>query len=345
MLRKVLVRALPALTLLAAIVVAAPAARATSITLANPSFEAPSLADKSTTVFPDTACPDCTSSTIWAGDPLGMNDWELSGNVGIWYPQVNPSGDDCTNTNYATQAFVSGIPDGKQVAYANGGSFTQTTAAHVTEGKAYVLKVAIGGRCLNYKAGYGVILGDGNPLISASGQNSVNTWFYQSVTYISPLGDPNAGETISVELQSGGIQVNFDNVTLDEVPAYFCNGFFTPFDQPIILKSNSGRAIPVKMVLKDVDGNDITDFDLSAPPVVQVKMTGPATTDSGYDGDLLPAGLADDGNAFHYDALAQQWILNLGTRPYTASGTYQVSVAAGDNSYAVASCTGTFERQ
>jgi hypothetical protein len=94
----------------------------------------------------------------------------------------------------------------------------------------------------------------------------------------------------------------------------------------------------------DEYGNEIVD--LSPPPIVEVKVL-PHTGSSipGWDGELLPPGLSDDGNEFRYDLESGKWTLNLGMKTYTASTTYMISVLAGDNSYAIEGCTESFTRQ
>jgi len=119
-----------------------------------------------------------------------------------------------------------------------------------------------------------------------------------------------------------------------------CTGFLPPFDNPLSIKAKESRAIPVKMVLQDLFGNIITDADIT-PPVVNVSYEA-GGTGPGYDADLVPPGLSDDGNSFRYDG--QQWIINLATKQFTSSGLYTVTVKAGDDSYVVEGCSQTFTR-
>ena len=65
--------------------------------------------------------------------------------------------------------------------------------------------------------------------------------------------------------------------------------------------------------------------------------------------DLLPLGSANDDKIFRFDIDARQWIYNLGTKQFTAAGTYIVMVASGDTSEYIingpdGACTQTFER-
>lgn len=130
----------------------------------------------------------------------------------------------------------------------------------------------------------------------------------------------------------------------DCAPIFNCVGFYTPFDEPMVVVRKSRRALPLKFNLFDEFG-EVTD--LSPPPVVEVKVSGDGDTGSDiseYDGDLLPPGLSDDSNEFRYDLESGQWILNLGMKAYTASTTYEISVIAGDDSYVIDGCTETFTR-
>ena len=198
---------------------------------------------------------------------------------------------------------------------------------------------------------YAVILAGSSatPLSSITGVNFANSWFEQTLTYTSPASDPNAGQTLKIKLvkDTNVRQVDWDNVRLYESRVLTCEGFLSPFDQPLSLKKKENRAIPVKMILHDgLLGTVITGTDLSAPPLVQVSVGGAIGEDiAGYAGDLLPAGLSDDSNEFRYDDDTQQWIINLGTKQFTASNTYNVTVVPGDHSYVIDGCTGTFTRQ
>lgn len=130
------------------------------------------------------------------------------------------------------------------------------------------------------------------------------------------------------------------------LPVLSCidNRFDPPFDNTITLKKKMVRAIPIRMTLIDSDNNVITESALSAPPVVNVTYTPDSDADFSNNSDLLPAGLADDGNVFR--AVDSGWALNLGTKQFSSSGTYNVTAVAGDSSYLIdaASCSGTFIR-
>jgi hypothetical protein len=115
--------------------------------------------------------------------------------------------------------------------------------------------------------------------------------------------------------------------------------------QVITLKKKNKRAIPVKMYLVDDQNDLITDEDVSAPPVVSVAIGSSSDPGSGYDPELVPPGLADDGNEFRFDPVEGLWIINLATKQFTASGQYTITAVAGDLTYVIdSSCTGIFIR-
>lgn len=143
--------------------------------------------------------------------------------------------------------------------------------------------------------------------------------------------------------------VRYDNINYSSSsPELYCEGFLPPFDEPLSLKRNVKRSIPVKMILGDEAGNIITDSDIVSPPVANVlfnSMTYGNVPNEAYD--LLPVGSANEDNLFRFDPNSAQWIYNLGTKQFKAPGAYFVSAASGDsNEYTIpnGSCTQYFER-
>uniref|UniRef100_UPI003D1077B3 PxKF domain-containing protein n=1 Tax=Vibrio sp. TaxID=678 RepID=UPI003D1077B3 len=143
-------------------------------------------------------------------------------------------------------------------------------------------------------------------------------------------------------------------VTFDQqppaVPEYSCDGFYQPFDDNITIKKKSKGTIPVKMELTDEYGYPMTDADISAPPVINVTFNstvyGNGTTD---DAALESVGSSNDGNQFSYNTDAGQWEYRVGTKQFSSSGTYHVTVTSGDsNEYTINSgvqCSQSFTRQ
>ena len=111
----------------------------------------------------------------------------------------------------------------------------------------------------------------------------------------------------------------------------------------MVVKQKSNKALPLKFELFD---GFVEIMDLSPPPIVEVRLLGNTGSDiPGWDGEFLPAGLSDNGDAFFYDLDSGKWVLNLGMKAYKASNTYEISVVAGDDSYAIDGCSETFTRE
>ena len=112
-----------------------------------------------------------------------------------------------------------------------------------------------------------------------------------------------------------------------------CLGFEAPFGVPLELKKRVNRTIPLKIQLFDGD-TPITDADV-ASPVVNVYFTPEGDSGQDLTDELEPLGAANEGNAFRYDADCGCWVYNLGTKQFSTDGKYTVTVAPGDESYAI----------
>lgn len=202
----------------------------------------------------------------------------------------------------------------------------------------------ISGLNVQLNGGFGLISGEcpwATHFIWDWGDGSINESFFPAQhTY--PVSG-NYTITVSAFEYDNWLIDAFCDLTIEASPLT-CVGFYVPFNEPMIVTNKSKRALPLKFNLFDEYGNEVTD--LSPPPVVEVKVL-PHTGSSipGWDGELLPPGLSDDGNEFRYDLDSGQWILNLGMKTYTASTTYMISVLAGDSSYVIDGCTESFTRQ
>lgn len=133
-----------------------------------------------------------------------------------------------------------------------------------------------------------------------------------------------------------------------KVPAYTCDGFEAPFNTPLALSRKTNRAIPLDAQLLDQNGNIVTPLTLNGatPPVVSVDYTSastPATDETSLLDDL---GSSSAGNLFTFDATGNTWWFNLGTSPFTSSGTYTVTMKSGDVTKYILSfqCAGIFTR-
>jgi len=143
---------------------------------------------------------------------------------------------------------------------------------------------------------------------------------------------------------------NPGTLTVQFVPvagAISCTGFQSPFGVPISLSQKTNRAIPLKAQLFDSNNNVVTPSSLgqALPPVVAVSYqsgTGPAVDNTAL---LEPVGQSSSGNQFNFDPATQTWWFNLATTPFTATGTYTVTLRAGDSTYQVSpQCLGQFVR-
>lgn len=159
-----------------------------------------------------------------------------------------------------------------------------------------------------------------------------------------------ATNTVTATIPVGNGPLAFGAFISSSVPDLACAGFAPPFDRALSLKNKNKRVIPVDIVLTDADGYIVTDFNITAPPVINVLFDGTTPYGDGTDSEeLLPVGSANEDNLFRYDPDTGQWIYNLGTKQFGAAGTYKVTVASGDElEYTIATpdgaCSQTFER-
>jgi len=137
-------------------------------------------------------------------------------------------------------------------------------------------------------------------------------------------------------------------IPLSSMASYSCLKFQSPFDIALSLPKKANRAIPLKAQLIDSKNNPVTPATLGSalPPVVNVSYQSgisPAVDDSAL---LIPLGSSTSGNQFNFDPATGTWWFNLSTGPFTASGTYTVTMQSGDvTRYRVSPiCSGTFVR-
>ena len=319
----------------------ASAASAEVITINNPSFEAPALADSG---------PIGGRTT-----PGAVSGWILTRNnlAGIWKPL------DGTDAGL-TPEFLDGIT-GSQVAYSNGANIRQDLTINVGYGYLYTLKVDVGGRDAGWQGGtlanepFGILLRRGiegeafllETLGGVFGRNLPGNWVEQTVKFEAIDPNPEVADqklvvvlanngTVDSDATTDGIQLNFDNVRLSRAKLVSCEGFFAPFAEPLSLQAKNRRSIPVKMRLYDYHGNELTDADFVYPPVAVVDFEAGNNGIVG-ESDVVLTAVSDDGLDFRYDSNEGQWILNLSTKPYRTAGTYTVSVKSADPDFAVSS--------
>lgn len=137
-------------------------------------------------------------------------------------------------------------------------------------------------------------------------------------------------------------------VSTPNVPNLSCEGFFSPFDAPKTINKKAKGTIPVKMELIDELWQAVLGGDLVAPPVINVMFDGQTYGDGSTDDVALESvGSANDGNEFTFNDAEQIWQYNLGTKQFSGSGTYIVTVKSGDqNEYTISpTCTQVFTRK
>ena len=115
---------------------------------------------------------------------------------------------------------------------------------------------------------------------------------------------------------------------VDAAPAYACQGFKPPLaDGPVTARGK--RALPLKAELFDQDGVALTDTDLGARPVLQVRyQSGIDGTPEDVSDQILWVGRGTAGNAFVFSG--SEWRFNLKISNYTAPGTYTMTMISGN---------------
>jgi len=167
---------------------------ADTIAITNPSFE--------------THAPfGCTGCGTWNVGPI--HGWTITGGrAGSWLPD--------------SSAFPS-VPDGNIIAFSNGATLSQTLSASIAPYTTYSLSVDVGHRLDGtdgYPAGYTIeLLAGGMLLRSISGfSGDIPKGTFQDVSFNFTSGATGSGN-LAIELISGGIQSDFDNVRLTAAQA------------------------------------------------------------------------------------------------------------------------------
>ena len=179
------------LALAAATFMAAPATAATSISVANASFE----------TLPPGGLPDsCGTGCSFSLDG-NIPGWSTSGGVGLFQP--------------GTAGFFNSVPDGLTVAYSNGGTIWQTVGVTAVAGTTYTLSTAFGAR--NDIGGQGSVslLVGANTVVATGVAPTAGNWSTFIASYTATLAD--AGSAITIQLDSRGPQGGFDKVELSAV--------------------------------------------------------------------------------------------------------------------------------
>ena len=149
---------------------------------------------------------------------VAIPNWTATATGSFDFGQLQPG----TPPNTIFNSIPSG--DAPTVAYISGsGELSQTLATDIVAGLTYTLQVDVGTPLSFPEVSNTIELLAGSTLISpviASGSASpaVGGWATATATYVSPLGDPNAGKPLTIVLSaSNGVinsQTDFDNVRL-----------------------------------------------------------------------------------------------------------------------------------
>ena len=131
-----------------------------------------------------------------------------------------------------------------------------------------------------------------------------------------------------------------ENIQIVQAPDYYlCSGFEPPMDK-IIQAKKGGRVLPLKIKLYDENFYEITDFEISTPPLIEVNYIGLDQTESLVE-DLLYVGRGNGENELVYTG--KGWQFNLQTKNFRAPGTYEIYVVSGNpGEYTIDSCIAEF---
>jgi hypothetical protein len=132
--------------------------------------------------------------------------WTITGETGQFRPSTGPNG-----------VFDTFAPhDGNISAFSNGGTISQEVGPTVVAGLIYTLTVEIGHRNDTAFGGSADLL-VGNSTFAATGAvPSPGHWSTFTATFVGTAA--NAGDPITIQLNSSGIQGNFDSVKLTASP-------------------------------------------------------------------------------------------------------------------------------
>ncbi|HLH18953.1 MAG TPA: PEP-CTERM sorting domain-containing protein [Bryobacteraceae bacterium] len=132
--------------------------------------------------------------------------WNSGTGVGQLMPSVGPGG-----------IFNTFAPnDGTVSAYSNAGTISQVAGATVQPRTIYTLTVDIGRRTDTAFAGSAALLVGGQTFLATGTPPTPGNWSVFTATFTSTPAQ--AGDTITIQLSSSGIQANFDSVQLVATP-------------------------------------------------------------------------------------------------------------------------------
>ncbi len=131
----------------------------------------------------------------------------------------------------------------------------------------------------------------------------------------------------------------FDNLLVRDLPKLACVGFEPPMaGGPVTVKKD--RALPLKIELHNDLGMSIADWDIPAPPVIQIVYTPSAGAAQDVTHDSIAVGHGTEGN--HFEFTGSRWQYNLRTDGFSGVGTYTITVVPGGDYFVDPTCTASF---
>ena len=170
-----------------------------AVAQANPIF----VSNFSFETLPITGLPLDSCGTGCHYDISGIPGWTVNaGSAGQFQP----------GTQTGNTSWFSTLSDSITVAYANGGSMSQTVGAAVQLGVIYTLMIDLGKRNEQaFTAGADLLI-NGNRYIATGTTPTSGNWSTFTATYTGLAAD--VGMPITIELTSRGTQSDYDNVRL-----------------------------------------------------------------------------------------------------------------------------------
>jgi hypothetical protein len=165
------------------------ASAAVNIPVVNPSFE----------TLPSSFPTGGDSTGLWSAAPIPG--WTNAGDSG----QYQPAG-----------VVFSTVPDGATVAYSNGPMISQTVGATVQDGVTYTLSAYLGARPDLPFTGTADLFVNGTPYLAIGTAPTAGNWSLYTATYTGTSAD--VGQPITIQLNAGTPQGDYDNVTLSATP-------------------------------------------------------------------------------------------------------------------------------
>lgn len=218
------------------------------ITIDNPSFETPAIGDGLLLTGRQTICSNNPAPYNVPGcSGFGSSAWQTADNQSDSNGVQNPT---LGATQGPSGEMFTYVPDGEQVAYSNGTPFFQilpvTIQANTTytltfyagqrqdagapdgfaENQGYYAELSGGSdyasrtpfvRSVAFKPDHGFGVSNLNAL--QSNMPGVGQWIQVSLSYTFGASDPLIGQDLIIAFASGGVQAQFDMVTLDASPS------------------------------------------------------------------------------------------------------------------------------